>query len=695
MLHTGDIERTRNIGIMAHIDAGKTTTTERILYYSGVSHRMGEVDEATAVMDWMEQEQERGITITSASTTFGWRDHQINLIDTPGHVDFTVEVERSLRVLDGAVAVFCAVSGVEPQSETVWRQADRHRVPRIAFINKCDRVGADPDAVVEQIRERLKATPILVQLPHALEDRFDGIVDLVAMQSRFSDEASLGLSYEDVDIPDDPAGLRESASVARESMIEALADVDDELMSKFVRSEAITPADIRAALRRATLSMKCVPVLLGAALRNKGVHFLLDAVVDYLPSPLDIPAVVGIDPRTGEEVTREASTEGPLAALAFKLMSDHRIGHVTYLRVYSGRLTSGDQVLNVTKDARERIGRLVRMHANSREDIKEITAGDICAAIGLRNTTTGDTLCDPREPVVLESILFPEPVIYMAIEPESIEEAGRLREALDELAAEDPSFRVRLDADSGQTIISGMGELHLEILADRLRREWKIQARVGKPQVAYRETITRRAQIETKIIRQVGGRGLYAHVALIMEPGERGSGFVLKNETDGAIPREFLNAVEQGIEEARGRGLVAGFPLEDLVVTLTGGSAHEVDSTQAAFKIAGSQAFFDAARKAEATLLEPLMAVEVVCPEDYVGDVIGDLNARRAKITGIEARVGVQVLACLVPLASMFGYATDLRSRTRGRATYTMQLAHYAEVPTGLRADVVSKLNGA
>jgi len=690
------IEMTRNIGIMAHIDAGKTTTTERILFYSGVSRRMGEVHDGAAIMDWMEQEQERGISITAASTTFEWRGHQCNLIDTPGHVDFTVEVERSLRVLDGAIAVFCAVGGVEPQSETVWRQANRYQVPRIAFINKCDRVGANPEAVVAQMRERLAANPILVQLPHTLEDDFDGIIDLVEMRSRIADDESLGARYEDVEIPED---LRALAEKAREEMLEAIAEVDDDFLQTFVAAndnDGIPKADIRGALRRATLAMKAVPVLIGAAFKNRGVQLLLDAVIDYLPAPTDLPPTRGTAPGNDNTVELPPRMDVPAAALAFKIMTDDVVGQLTYLRVYSGVLRTGDQVLNATKQKRERIGRLLRMHANEREDIKELRAGDIGAAVGLRTATTGDTLCDAGRPVVLESMEFPEPVIGMAIEPETQEDQDRLIGALAKLAVEDPSFLVHTDTDSAQTIIAGMGELHLEILANRLAREFKIKARVGKPQVAFRETPTRTVRAERKYVVQSGARGQYGHVVLEMAPAPRGSGVRFANTAPAsAIPKEFVPAVEEGVREALERGVIAGFPVVDLVVTLEGGSFHTVDSSDLAFKMAGSLAFAQGAAEAGMTLLEPMMAIEVVTPEEFIGEVIGDLNARRGKITGIEPRSGVQVVAGLVPLVSMFGYATDLRSRTQGRATYSMQFSHYEEVPSQIKDEVVAKSRGA
>jgi elongation factor G len=687
------IERTRNIGIMAHIDAGKTTTTERILFDTGVSYKIGEVHDGAAVMDWMEQEQERGITITSAATTFTWRDLTVNLIDTPGHVDFTIEVERSLRVLDGAVAVFCAVGGVEPQSETVWRQADRYRVPRIAFINKCDRVGADPDAVVEQMRQRLKANPILLHIPHVLEDDFNGIVDLVHMTSRVWDDASLGADFHDEEIPEH---LRDEAEVARDAMLEALSDVDDDICAKYLDKQSIEPAEIISALRRATLAMKAVPVFIGSAFRNKGVHSLLDGIADYLPSPLDVPPVESKVPDSDEVVVRRASVDEPLSAIAFKIMTDPYVGQLSYVRVYSGVLKTGDAVLNSTKGTKERIGRIVKMHANKREEVKELGAGQIGAAVGLRTATTGNTLCDPAAPVLLEDMHFPDPVIGVAIEPSTKEDQEKLGKALVKLASEDPSFRVHTDPDSGQTIISGMGELHLEILVDRLHREFKVNSNVGQPQVAYRESITREQKCEKKFVRQTGGRGQYGHVKLVLTPADKGAGFVFENKVvGGSIPKEYIPAVSKGIAEAMDRGILAGFPVVDVKATLVDGSYHEVDSSEMAFKVAGSMAFQEGAKKARPVLLEPVMSVEVVTPEEFMGDVIGDLNARRGKITGIEPRGGVQVIAGLVPLATMFGYATDLRSRTQGRATYTMQFSIYEEVPAQISEEIIAKAKGA
>ncbi len=674
------IEQIRNIGIMAHIDAGKTTLSERILFYSGMSRRIGEVDDGAATMDWMEQEQERGISITAAATTFRWQANQINLIDTPGHVDFTIEVERSLRVLDGAIAVFCAVGGVESQSETVWRQADRYDVPRIAFVNKCDRVGADPALVCKQIRERLGGNPILLQIPLTLEHDFDGIIDLIGMKLRLTDEESLGMQFEDFDVSEQPASVLARAQAAREEMIERLAEVDQEILERFVAEQPLTPEVLVAAIRRSTLARKAVPVLIGAAYKNKGVHALLDAIVDYLPSPADIPPV---------------AEAGTLAALAFKVFTDSAIGPMTYLRVYSGVLRCGDRTFNATKNTNERIGRLLRVHANKREEVKEIRAGDIGAAVGLRNTTTGDTLCDERTPIVLEQMNVPTPVIGVAIEPVTNEDQVRLQNALAKLAAEDPSFRIATDPDSLQMIISGMGELHLEILADRLRREFHIDARIGKPRVAYRETVVKQAEVETEIVRQSGGRGQYARVKLRIAPVD-GSEILFANEAPAAlIPGEFVRATEAGVRESTSRGILAGFPMIGVQVTLLEGSFHAVDSSELAFKLAGSKAFVDAAEQSGVVLLEPIMEVGLVTPEESVGDVIGDFSARRGKITGIEARSGVQVIAGLVPLAAMFGYATDLRSRTQGRATYTMQFSHYAEVPSSISGEVVAKVKGA
>ncbi len=687
------LERTRNLGIMAHIDAGKTTTTERILYYAGVTSRMGEVHEGSTVTDWMTQEQERGISITAASTTFSWRDYHCNLVDTPGHVDFTVEVERCMRVLDGAVVVFCAVRGVEPQSETVWRQADRYAVPRIAFINKCDRLGADPGSVASEMRTRLNANPIMLHVPHALEDEFNGLVDLIHWRSREWDDSSLGARFRDIEVP---VHLREEASAARGLLVEAIAEVDDELMAKFLADDEISPADILAALRRATIGLKAVPVVLGSALTNKGVQFLLDAIVELLPSPVDRGPTSGVHPETGEREQRAVSDDDPTAAVAFKIMNDSHVGPLTYLRVYSGRVQSGDQLLNATRGKLERVGRLVRMHANRRNEVKEIAAGDIGAAIGLRTSATGDTLCDPAAPIVLDTLRFPEPVIGVAIEPSTLEQHDQLVRALDALAIEDPTFRVSTDAESQQTIVSGMGELHLEILLDRLAREFHVEARVGRPQVSYRETVTARADADRRFVREVGGRGQYGHVRLSVEPAPRGAGLLFDNRAPAPeLPKEYVGAVRDGVVEAAERGVLGGFRMIDIAVAILGGSHHQVDSSDAAFKTAAFQGFREAAQAAGPILLEPVMSIEVVCPVADVGDVIGDLSARRGKITGIEARSGVQVVAGLVPLASMFGYATDLRSRTQGRATFSMQFQEYAEMPSSLSNELVAKVTGA
>jgi elongation factor G len=683
------IDRVRNIGIAAHIDAGKTTTTERILFYSGVISRMGEVADGSTVTDWMEQEQERGISITAAATTFGWRDHVVNLIDTPGHVDFTIEVERSLRVLDGVIAVFDAVNGVEPQSETVWKQAERYHVPRLAFVNKCDRTGADPAAVAAELRTRLGANPIAVQLPLGLGDDFAGVIDLVHMRARTWDDDDLGVTFTDGAIPDE---LADDARAAQAQLIEALAEIDDDFMRAWVERGAPAPAQIQAALRKATIAGRCVPVLVGAAFRNKGVHDLLDAVVDYLPSPADVPPVRGVDPATGAEITRAAAPAAPLAALAFKVMTDD-VGQLTYVRVYSGSLRTGDSVLNATKDKIESIGRLVRMHANHHEDIKEIGAGMIGAIVGGRTATTGDTLCDARAPIVLDKLYVPEPVISVAIEPASAADVTRLQDALDKLAAEDPTFRVSVDPETGATLIAGMGELHLEILVDRLRREFAIDARVGRPQVAYRETVTQRAEADRAFERPGAAPAHFARVHLVVEPTARGAGYQFANDAAPAeIPARYVLAVKAGVSEAAQVGVVAGFPMTDLAVKVVGGANHPVDSTDYGFKAAGTLAFRAAATAAAPTVLEPVMALEVLTPDDTVGDVLGDLSARRGKITGIQARHGVQTVACFVPLSTMFGYATDLRSRTKGRATYSMEFRHYAEVPHGIREELAARV---
>lgn len=673
------LEKTRNIGIAAHIDAGKTTTTERILYYTGVSHRIGEVDEGTAVMDWMEQEQERGITITAAATTCFWKGYRINIIDTPGHVDFTIEVERSLRVLDGCIAVFCGVGGVEPQSETVWRQADKYRVPRIAFVNKMDRVGADFFNVIKMMRERLRANPVPVQLPLGREEDFVGIVDLIKMKAVLWDESTVGARYHEEEIPPEMIPLAEEY---REKLLESIADFDEAFMEKYLEGDGVTEDEIKRVIRKATLEMKMVPVLCGAAFKNKGVQPLLDAVVDYLPSPLDIPAVKGINRETGEEEERKTSDDEPFCALAFKIQTDPYVGQLTYVRVYSGCLKSGSYVYNATKEKKERIGRLLKMHANKREEIKEVYAGDIAACVGLKYTTTGDTLCDENKPIILESISFPEPVISIAIEPKTKADQDKLSISLNKLAVEDPSFRVKVDEETGQTIISGMGELHLEIIVDRLLREFKVGANVGRPQVAYKETIRKKAKAEGKFIKQTGGRGQYGHVWLEIEPNEKGKGFEFNNKiVGGAIPKEYIPAIEKGIREAMESGILAGYPMVDIKVTLFDGSYHEVDSSEMAFKIAASMGFKEAARKADPVLLEPIMSIEVVAPEEFMGDIIGDLNSRRGKILGIEERSGARIIKALAPLAEMFGYATDLRSMTQGRGTFTMQFSHYDQVP--------------
>lgn len=686
------LDRTRNIGIMAHIDAGKTTTTERILFYTGVSHRMGEVHDGAATMDWMEQERERGITITAAATTCFWQDHRINIIDTPGHVDFTIEVERSLRVLDGAVAVFDSVQGVEPQSETVWRQADKYRVPRLAFMNKMDRIGADFYGSVQSLVDRLGANPVPIQLPIGREAEFRGSVDLVTMKAYLYDDESLGAKYR---IEEVPAELTDLAKEYREKMLESVAEHDEQVLERYLNGHSLTPEEIRRAIRAGTISMKVTPVLCGSAFKNKGVQQILDAVVDYLPSPLDIPPVVGVEPSSGKEVKRQANDDEPFAALAFKIMTDPFAGQLTYFRVYSGTLKTGVPVYNIRKGTKERIGRLLKMHANKREDIDAVYAGDIAAAVGLKGASTGDTLCDPKHPVLLEVMKFPEPVIAMAIEPKTKQDQEKLGFSLQKLAQEDPSFRVRTDEETGQTIISGMGELHLEIIVDRLLREFKVEANVGKPEVAFRETIRRSAEAEAKYIKQTGGRGQYGHVVLTVAPSERGAGFEFVNEiVGGAIPREYIPAVEKGIKERMETGVLAGYPVRDVRVTLTDGSYHEVDSNEMAFKIAGSMAFQDGCRKADPVLLEPIMKVEVLVPQEYMGDVIGNLNGRRGKIQGIKVRAGSQAVDAAVPLSEMFGYATDLRSRTQGRATYSMEFDRYEPIPKQIAEGIIAKNRG-
>jgi len=683
-----DVKTIRNIGIVAHIDAGKTTTTERILFYTGRVHRLGEVDEGSATMDWMVQERERGITITSAATTCFWRQHRINIIDTPGHVDFTVEVERSLRVLDGAVVLLSAVEGVQPQSETVWRQADRYRVPRLLYVNKMDRTGADFMRTVRMVRERLGANAVPVQLPIGAEDDFQGVVDLIRMKSIiYLDD--LGTRSDETDIP---ADLQERAEAAREALIEAVAEMDDDLMHKYVEGHTLGDEEIRRGLRLGTLSYRIVPVLAGSSFRNKGVQPLLDAVVDYLPSPVDVPAVEGRHPRTGEPEVRRPDPAEPLAALAFKIVTDPYVGKLTYFRVYSGTLRAGSYVYNATKDRKERISRILQMHANHREDIPEVTAGNVVAGVGLRETTTGDTLCDADHPLVLEAMQFPEPVIAVAVEPKSKADEDKLATALAKLAEEDPTFKVRFDQETGQTLIAGMGELHLEIIVDRMLREFNVQANVGRPQVAYKETIRQAAEAVGRYVRQTGGRGQYGHCVIVVEPLPRGSGIEFVDEiTGGAIPREFIPPVEAGIREAAESGLLAGYPVVDFRARLVDGSYHEVDSSEMAFKIAGSLAFKEAAARAKPVLLEPVMKVEVVTPEQYMGDVIGDLNARRGRIEGIEQQGTSRLVRALVPLAEMFGYATALRSATQGRATYTMEPSHYEEVPTSIADEVRMK----
>ena len=683
------IERQRNIGIMAHIEAGKTTTTERILFYTGVSHKIGEVHDGQATMDWMVQEQERGITITSAATTCFWRDHRINIIDTPGHVDFTIEVERSLRVLDGAVAVFDAVAGVEPQTETVWRQAERYRVPRMCFVNKMDRVGADFFRCVQMVKDRLGAKAVPLQIPIGSEDEFKGVVDLISGKAFVFDELSKGKEFNEAEIP---AELMDIYETLRLEMVEAIAEEDETLMEKYLAGEELTIDEVRSGIRKATIALSIVPVLCGSAFKNKGVQPLLDAVVDFLPSPLDIPAMVGMNPdNEDEQIACPCDPKKPLAALAFKLMSDPFIGHLTFLRLYSGTIETGMTVLNASTGKRERIGRLLKMHANKREDIKEALAGDIVAAVGLKLTSTGETLCDEKSPVVLETLNIPEPVIEVAIEPKTKTDRDTLSQALVKLAKEDPSFRVKTDEESGQTLIAGMGELHLEIIVDRLMREFNVNANVGAPQVAYRETITKAVKHENRYVKQTGGRGQYAHVVLEISPKEDGGYEFVNSIVGGVIPKEYIPAVDKGIQGALKNGVLAGFPLVDIKANLVFGSFHEVDSSEQAFFICGSQAFKEACRKADPVILEPIMNVEVVTPEEYLGDVMGDLNGRRGRVTNLESRVGSQVIKCHVPLSQMFGYATDLRSRTQGRATFTMQFDHYERVPGNLAEEIIKR----
>ncbi|MGH9315009.1 MAG: elongation factor G [Vicinamibacterales bacterium] len=694
------LNRCRNIGIMAHIDAGKTTTTERILFYTGITYKLGEVHDGTAVMDWMEQEQERGITITSAATTCFWREHRINIIDTPGHVDFTAEVERSLRVLDGAVAVFDAVAGVEPQSETVWRQADKYRVPRICFVNKMDRIGADFKRSLEQISAKLQANPVAIQLPIGSEDKFTGVIDLVKMKAiRYKDE-TLGADYIVEEIP---AEHKEEAQRYRERLVEKVSEASDELLEKYLHGQEISEEEIKAVIRKRTIesvrkdAAPFVPVICGSAFKNKGVQPLLDAVVDYLPSPLDIPAITGLDPRKAEEtlVERPAKDDAPFAALVFKIMTDPFVGQLAFIRVYSGVLHSGSTVYNATKQRSERIGRLLKMHANKREEIKEVYAGDIAAAVGLKNVTTGGTICDEKEPVVLESMDFPEPVISLAIEPKTKADQEKLGQGLQKLMAEDPTFRVRTDQQTGQTIIAGMGELHLEIIVDRLKREFSVEASVGRPQVAYKETVTRPAEAEGKWIRQTGGRGQYGHAKIRIAPRKPGEGYEFVNKIiGGAVPKEYIKPIDEGIREAMTTGVLAGYPMDDVAVELYDGSYHDVDSSEMAFKFAGSIAFKEAAHRAKPVLLEPVMRVEVVVPKEFLGDVMGNLASRRGHIQSQEERGGTQIVSARVPLSEMFGYATDLRSRTQGRATYSMHFDRYEPAPQAVSEEVVARVQG-
>ncbi len=684
------LELTRNIGIMAHIDAGKTTTTERILYYTGRNYKIGETHDGTATMDWMAQEQERGITITSAATTCQWKGHRINIIDTPGHVDFTIEVERSLRVLDGSVTVFCAKGGVEPQSETVWRQADKYHVPRMAYVNKMDIMGADFYNVVDMMKDRLKCNAVPIQLPIGAEDTFKGIIDLITMKAEvYYDD--LGKDVREEEIPED---MRELAEKYHNELLEHVSELDDELMMKYLEGEELTIEEIKSALRKGTIAVKVVPVLCGTSYRNKGVQMLLDAVVDYMPAPTDIKDIAGVNPDTGEEDSRPSSDDAPFAALAFKIATDPYVGKLCFFRVYSGTLNAGSSVLNSVKKNRERIGRILQMHANHREDIETVYSGDIAAAVGLKNTTTGDTLCDEKAPIILESMEFPEPVIRVAIEPKTKAGQEKMGIALAKLAEEDPTFRTYTDEETGQTIIAGMGELHLEIIVDRLLREFKVEANVGKPQVAYKETIRKKVDVDHKYARQSGGKGQYGHVKIIVEPNESGKGYEFENKiVGGAIPKEYFAAIEQGIQGAMQSGVLAGYNVVDVKVTLYDGSYHEVDSSEMAFKIAASMAFKEACRKADPVLLEPIMKVAVIMPEEYMGDVIGDLNSRRGQIQGMEARAGAQQIDAFVPLSEMFGYATDLRSRTQGRGQYTMEPSHYVELPKSLQEKIVSLRN--
>jgi elongation factor G len=691
MARQSPLKDTRNIGIMAHIDAGKTTTTERILYYTGVNYKIGEVHDGTATMDWMVQEQERGITITSAATTCFWKKHRVNIIDTPGHVDFTAEVERSLRVLDGAVAVFDSVAGVEPQSETVWRQADRYRVPRIAFVNKMDRIGADFDRTVSMMRSRLSANPVVIQLPWGREDQFKGILDLIEMKGIYYKDETMGADYERTDIPEE---LADVAHKMREQMVEAISETDDQLLEKYLSGEEVTNDELKAALRRATVANQVQPVLCGSAFKNKGVQPLLDAVVEYLPSPLDIPPIEGMSVGGDAQVVRHSSDEEPFAGLVFKIMTDPYVGQLVFFRVYSGHIESGTTVLNAKKGTNERIGRLLKMHANKREEINEVWAGDIAAAVGLKNVTTGETICDPKNPVILEAMSFPEPVIQVAIEPKTKADQEKLGMALGKLMQEDPTFRVHTDKDTGQTLINGMGELHLEIITDRLVREFNVGANVGRPQVAYKETLTQEAEGEGRFVRQTGGRGQYGHAKIRVRPTAEKE-YVFNNKTiGGSIPREFIKPIDQGIKEALETGPLAGYPMTGIEIDLYDGSYHEVDSSEIAFKIAGSMAFQDACKRARPVLMEPIMAVEISTPEEYMGEVIGDITSRRGRVQSMEARGSTQVITCKVPLSEMFGYATDLRSLTQGRASYSMQFAAYEQAPKNVEAEVVAKAAG-
>ena len=685
------LEKTRNIGIMAHIDAGKTTTTERILFYTGITHKIGEVHDGAATMDWMAQEQERGITITSAATTCHWKNHRINIIDTPGHVDFTVEVERSLRVLDGAVAVLTARGGVEPQTETVWRQAEKYNVPRMAYVNKMDITGADFFNVIKMMQERLQANPVAIQLPIGSEDTFSGIVDLIKMEAIIYED-DLGKVADEVAIPDD---MKDLADEYREKLLEAVAEEDDDLMEKYLGGEEISEDEIKKAIRKATIACKMTPVTCGSSYRNRGVQPMLDAIVDFMPAPIDIPAIKGVDPDTGEEDHRDSTDDGPFAALAFKIMADPYVGKLAFFRVYSGTLSSGSYVFNSTKGKKERIGRILQMHANHRAELDTVYSGDIAAAVGLKDTTTGDTLCDEAKPIILESMEFPDPVISVAVEPKTKNDQEKMGIALQKLAEEDPTFRVRTDQETGQTIISGMGELHLEIIVDRMLREFKVDCNVGNPQVAYRETIRKPAKAEGKFVRQSGGHGQYGHCWLELTPQEPGAGFTFENKiVGGVIPKEFINPIENGVREAMDNGVIAGYPVVDVKVTVYDGSYHEVDSSEMAFKIAGSMAFRNAAEKANPVLLEPYVKVEVIVPEEYMGDVMGDINSRRGRIEGMEARNGAQVINAFVPLSEMFGYSTDLRSKTQGRGNYSMEVSYYDEVPKNIAEAIIAKNKG-